>query len=88
VMKPKPLESLNHLTVPVAISVLPFAEAATKPGAAKTGHDDQREVNCTATRNVLRTTVRGAISLVLDPLRGHDITISIALAQRRTGPFL
>jgi len=36
-------------------------------------------VNCTATRNVLRTTVRGAISLVLDTLRAHDITIFVAL---------
>src|SRR5215210_91242 len=35
-MKPKPLESLNHLTVPVAIT-FPSTIAATNPGATKPG---------------------------------------------------
>src|SRR2546425_11494836 len=37
VMKPKPLESLNHLTVPVAIYFFLLLEAATNPGATKPG---------------------------------------------------
>src|ERR671927_206407 len=37
VMKPKPLESLNHLTVPVAIYSFLLRNAATNPGATKPG---------------------------------------------------
>jgi hypothetical protein len=36
-MKPKPLESLNHFTVPVAIADFLSADAATIPGATKPG---------------------------------------------------
>jgi len=36
-MKPKPLESLNHLTVPVAIYFFLLLNVATNPGATKPG---------------------------------------------------
>src|SRR3954449_2977240 len=36
-MKPKPLESLNHFTVPVAIYSFLLPNAATNPGATKPG---------------------------------------------------
>src|SRR5579859_1663042 len=36
-MKPKPLESLNHFTVPVAIDSSLKLAAATNPGATKPG---------------------------------------------------
>jgi hypothetical protein len=41
-MKPKPLESLNHLTVPVAITCYLYTrKAATNPGATMPGTKDQ-----------------------------------------------
>src|SRR3954469_9190226 len=40
-MKPKPLESLNHLTVPVAIADSYLRNAATISGRDEAGHDDQ-----------------------------------------------
>jgi hypothetical protein len=40
-MKPKPLESLNHFTVPVAITSYLYKLAATNPGATKPGTKNQ-----------------------------------------------
>src|SRR3990170_7259714 len=54
VMKPKPLESLNHFTVPVAITDFLQLTAATRSGRDEAGHDDPREgielhlLNCAA----------------------------------------
>jgi hypothetical protein len=47
-MKPKPLESLNHFTVPVAIYLLPSTDGRDKSGRDEAGHDDPREGNRTA----------------------------------------
>jgi len=41
VMKPKPLESLNHLTVPVAIYSFLFTKCRDVSGRDQAGHDDQ-----------------------------------------------
>jgi hypothetical protein len=40
VMKPKPLESLNHLTVPVAMDLLPLM-CRDDSGRDEAGQDDQ-----------------------------------------------
>src|SRR6266850_2150694 len=51
-MKPKPFESLNHFTVPVAIYLRPSTESRDKAGRDEAGHDNQgREL--TATRTTL-----------------------------------
>src|SRR2546430_10718877 len=48
VMKPKPLESLNHLTVPVAIYLFPITRCRDETGRDEAGHDDQgRELTAT-----------------------------------------
>jgi len=46
-MKPKPLESLNHFTVPVAITVYLY-EKPRESGRDGAGHEESR-VGCTAT---------------------------------------
>src|SRR4029078_9117073 len=54
VMKPKPLESLNHLTVPVGMSFLPFM-CRDDSGRDEAGHDDQgRDLTATDSTRVLR----------------------------------
>src|SRR3954469_9773440 len=94
VMKPKPLESLNHLTVPVAISVTSSYECRDKSGRGQTGHHDQGEVNCTATRYVLRrrTSLRTAAEVQFRScsirLRAHDSTIAMTSVHRRTATIL
>src|SRR2546421_4425983 len=69
VMNPKPLESLNHLTVPVAMCAIPFFNYETNPSPVG-GHDIQ-ERELTATTGTTCGGEEGRTSSLLESCGAH-----------------
>src|SRR5437763_16516932 len=68
-MKPKPLESLNHLTVPVAIYSFLFAKCRDISGRDEAGHDDQGRELTASTDATSRTRPGAAVRVQIRCLK-------------------